>query len=420
MLRLKRYSRYLLLPLLLTLPFALLMSSFLTFREFDEITQLYLRDQAVAIAARLETLTSEELEGDVAGLLSNEEPALVAVAIDSANGKLLTDPAAAAIRIGQQLFSAGQIEVNGERLYRVYLPFHSNSGLRVARIDLDAGAADYLLVHARHNLVIVALSGLALILFSGYLVWSLRRVARYERRQAELESLARLGKLSAVLAHEIRNPLGTIKGFAQLAGEKASPDVGALLEPAIAEVGRLESLVNRLLEYGRPREPEFRVVEWDEIASQLAVQVGAASPDGGIRFTGSGGSWQLRTDPDLLRQVLLNLVRNSADALSDRVDGQIAVTTGRDEKGHFVIKIEDNGPGLPDSVKEKLFEPFVTTKSNGTGLGLAIAQKAVRSLGGRLDLRDVEPHGTQAVLTFSNMDPKPSNTERATAWKRSS
>lgn len=221
--RLERYSRFLLLPALLTLPLALLVSSFLTFREFDEMKELYLRDRAAAVAARLETLTSEELQGDIVEFLSAEEPALVAVAIDSAGGNLLTDPSAGAIRAGQELFSAGKVEVNGETLYRVYLPFHSGPELRVARIDLDAGAADYLLAHARHNLVIVALSGLALILFSGYLVWSMRRTARFERRQAELEHLARLGKLSAVLAHEIRNPLGTIKGFAQLAGEKASP-----------------------------------------------------------------------------------------------------------------------------------------------------------------------------------------------------
>ncbi len=418
--RLERYSRFLLLPALLTLPLALLVSSFLTFREFDEMKELYLRDRAAAVAARLETLTSEELQGDIVEFLSAEEPALVAVAIDSAGGNLLTDPSAGAIRAGQELFSAGKVEVNGETLYRVYLPFHSGPELRVARIDLDAGAADYLLAHARHNLVIVALSGLALILFSGYLVWSMRRTARFERRQAELEHLARLGKLSAVLAHEIRNPLGTIKGFAQLAGEKASPEVSSLLEPAVAEVGRLENLVNRLLEYGRPREPSFRLVEWEEIASELAIQVGAASPDGSIRFVRSGGSWQLRTDPDLLRQVLLNLVRNAAEALSGSGGGQIAVMAERDEKGRFVIKIVDDGPGLPDSVKDRLFEPFVTTKSTGTGMGLAIARKAAGSLGGRLELRDVKPHGTQAVLTFPNMDPKPSITEQAATWKQSS
>lgn len=196
--------------------------------------------------------------------------------------------------------------------------------------------------------------------------------------------------------------------------------MSSLLEPAVAEVGRLENLVNRLLEYGRPREPSFRLVEWEEIASELAIQVGAASPDGSIRFVRSGGSWQLRTDPDLLRQVLLNLVRNAAEALSGSGGGQIAVMAERDEKGRFVIKIVDDGPGLPDSVKDRLFEPFVTTKSTGTGMGLAIARKAAGSLGGRLELRDVKPHGTQAVLTFPNMDPKPSITEQAATWKQSS
>lgn len=417
---LKNVSRYVLLLGMLALPLVLLTSTVLTFREFNTMKGLYLRNRAATVAARLETLTPEQLSGDIVELLALEEPALVEVAVFTQGDEEPGDPVLEAIWSGRELFRIQEVSLDGERLLRAYIPFHSGSRLRIARIDLDATAADFLLVHARHNLVVVSISGLALVLLSLYAVWSMRRAARLERRQLELEHLARLGKLSAVLAHEIRNPLGTIKGFTQLAREKSGTGAGALLDPALDEIRRLEKLVNHLLLYGRPQEPVLRMVEWDEIASQLEAHAREAIGVRAIRFVRGSERWRLRTDPDLLQEALLNLIRNSVEALSEMPGGEVRLSASRDEAGRFVISVTDNGPGLPGSVRDKIFEPFVTTKTFGTGLGLSISRKLAASLGGSLEIRDIDPSGTRADLLFPRIELEQPAPESKPAWKQSS
>jgi signal transduction histidine kinase len=406
---------------MLAVPLVLLVSSFLTFREFNEMRGLYFRNRAATIAARLETLPPDQLSEGVVDLLAAEEPALVDLVVFEAPGQARQAPDSAildAIWSGRELFRTQEITVNGANLFRAYVPFHSQSRLRVARIDLEATAADFLLVHARHNLLVAVFSGLVLVLLSFYFVWSLRRAARLERRQLELEHLAQLGKLAAVLAHEIRNPLGTIKGFAQLAREKAASAVATLLDPALEEIRRLENLVNHLLLYGRPREPVMRLVEWDQIAGQLEVYARELIGDRSIRFLRGGEPWKLRTDLDLLRQALLNLTRNSIEALTETSGGEVRLVAQRAERGQFVISVEDDGPGIPESVRGKIFQPFVTTKASGTGLGLSISRKLVTSLGGSLELRSVHPRGTKAELVFPHIELEQGALEDQAVWKQ--
>lgn len=420
MTRLKRLSRHFVLPGLLALPLILLTSSLLTFREFNRIKDLYLRNRAAAIAARLETLSTEQLRGDSLELLALEEPSLADLEVFSQEDRPAREPAVRAILAGRELFRTEEITVDGENLFRAYLPFHSGSQLHAARIDLDASAADFLLIHARHNLVVVAISGLALVLLSFFLVWSMRRAAWLERKQLELEHFARLGKLSAMLAHEIRNPLGTIKGFAQLARERATPAVSSLLEPAIDEIGRLEKLVNHLLLYGRPQDPSIQAFDWRRIADQIEAHAREAIGERPICFVRHDSPVELQADPDLLQQVLLNLVRNSIEALGDSPEGEVVLSAYLDGHGDFRVTVEDNGPGLPESVRKKLYEPFVTTKAFGAGLGLAITRKLVTTLGGKMEFRDAKPRGTRAELIFPGVVSRTLNGESRSEWKQSS
>jgi len=139
--KIKSISRYLLLPVMLALPLILLVSSYLTFREFREMKGLYLRNRAATIAARLESFSPAELSGELFGVLVPEEPALVDLVVFQRGAESPDRPILDAIWGGRELFRTREIDENGLRLLRVYIPFHSGSEIRIARIDLDASAA---------------------------------------------------------------------------------------------------------------------------------------------------------------------------------------------------------------------------------------------------------------------------------------
>jgi two-component system sensor histidine kinase HydH len=260
----------------------------------------------------------------------------------------------------------------------------------IAQIDLDSGAAEFLLSHARHHVLVAFISALALVTLSIYAVWVDRKNHLLEQQQLRLRHLAHLGEMSAGLAHEIRNPLGTIKGFAQLLAEPAHAKRD-LIDPIISETLRLEALVNDLLHFGRPPQPVIRQVEWQAIEDWLCVHSGARPG----RIIRSGEQLTLRTDPNLLEQALLNLLRNALEATENSVEMRLK----REENGKkLLVSILDDGPGLPRETRKHLFEPFYTTKALGTGLGLSISKKLVQSLGGEIELRDRQPNGTEAVV----------------------
>jgi two-component system sensor histidine kinase HydH len=222
----------------MVLPAILVYSSVRTFRELDQMTSVFLRNRGAAIAARLETLRTtgpEELQAFV-----ENEPGLLEVHVISQPG----DPALADLWNGRQLFRTDEVSESGTRIFRSWIPFHGDGHLRIAQIDLDAASADFLLVHARHNVVIATVSSGVIVLLAAYALWSIRRAAAEEKRNLELAHLAHLGKMSAVLAHEIRTPLATIKGFSQLALEQSVGGIRSMLEPVIDETQRLERLVS--------------------------------------------------------------------------------------------------------------------------------------------------------------------------------
>ncbi len=395
----RKISRYVLAVFLLALPVILLYNSVRSFRELNETKSVYLRNHAATLAARLENLDPGQLGGDPFDLLSAEEPALVDLKIYDSPAQNPGDPILGSLWRGEALFHMGTIDQDGDRIFRVYTPFHVDGQLHIARIDLAADAADFLVAHTRRNVMLSVAASVAMILFTAYFLWSEHRAARFQRRQLELEHLAHLGEMSAVLAHEIRNPLGTIKGFVQLALEQAGDEIRGLLLPVLEETGRLEKLVKDLLLYGRPRTPDIRPASWRELSEQLRAHAVEAIGTRPIRFTTDGSLTELKTDPDLLSQILLNLILNSIDAVAGEPAGEVSLGAG-EEPGRWFVTVEDNGPGIPEEVRDKLFEPFLTTKSNGTGLGLSIAKKLTETLGGQIKIQPRVPRGTRAELAF--------------------
>lgn len=395
-----RVASRVLLPLMVAaLPAVLLFSSLRTLRGIDEQRSVYLRHRVALVAARLENLPPAFTAREHAlTALGQDEPDLIDIRIVR-RGEAGDSLSLAPVWEGRELFQSGLARAGADQVFRAHVPFHSAGVLQIARIELAGSAADFLVAPARHNVIVSSVAGLVLAALAMVTLWAVRRAERMRLRQLDMEHLAHLGRMAAVLAHEIRNPLGTMKGFLQLAGEGGGARTRDLLAPALAETGRLESLVNGLLAYGRPPAPQPRLARWDEIAAGLrahARQLGAAR---GARISVTDGGLELHTDPELLGQALLNLLRNAVEAFPG--EGGDARIEARIDGGEVVIAVEDNGAGISDEALSRLYEPFFTTKPLGTGLGLAVTRRLVESLGGRLEIRRREGGGTAATVRLA-------------------
>jgi len=240
-------------------------------------------------------------------------------------------------------------------------------------LEYEPRVADRLRADARGLLVIGALAALTMSALAAVLVrWSLRRETAVRAAEQE-RRLANLGQMSAVLAHEIRNPLASLKGNAQLLagslpdGERSR----AKAERVVEEATRLELLSNDLLEFARGG--ELRVSDVDPAA--LVREVATAR----VRVDDSAAPRTWRLDREKLRQVLVNLIENATEI----GDGPIEARVAREGR-HLAITVRDHGPGIAEADLAHVFEPFFTRRTRGTGLGLAVARRLVDLHGGTL------------------------------------
>lgn len=205
-----------------------------------------------------------------------------------------------------------------------------------------------------------------------------------ERQLRDREHLAQLGTMSATIAHELRNPLAGIGGALQViaAGMDESDRRAPIMQKILAQVRSLNRLVTDLLAFARP--DAAHVTDGLDLvaASRRVVEhVENDYPEVAFSVHGSGA---VATDPDLVHQIVLNLVINACQALDGKGEVRVDVSDR-------TLAVSDNGPGLAPDVRERIFEPFYTTKLKGTGLGLPISQKLARVLDGDLAYRDDGP-----------------------------
>lgn len=196
------------------------------------------------------------------------------------------------------------------------------------------------------------------------------------------ERLAALGEAAAVIAHEVRNPLGAISNAVALV--RKDPDVRErLLSMIDEEVAALDSLVHQLLVLARPMEARFRATNLGELLKRSAELACAGVSLDQIRVDTSQAEVSSRTDPELLQLALVNVLRN---ALQASPGGSPVRVTCRGTEADLQISIEDEGPGIAPEIRARLFEPFVTTRSAGSGLGLAIAKRVVDAHAGTISI----------------------------------
>lgn len=230
------------------------------------------------------------------------------------------------------------------------------------------------------------------------------RLQTSEREMLRAEQLAAVGQLAAGLAHELRNPLTSIKTIVQLAdqpGEMTQRDVEVLQE----EIERLERLVQSFLDFARPPQLQLRDVDLGELLTQTVDLVARKAQQQGIdvRYRKPQQPILVAADANLIRQMVLNLILNSFDATPR--EGHVELNVDFDADGRQAgetdrvarIRVRDTGCGLPDELGARIFEPFVSTKETGTGLGLSICRRIVEAHDGQISARRREL-GTEFVV----------------------
>jgi len=233
----------------------------------------------------------------------------------------------------------------------------------------------------------------------------LTEVRALRKEVARSQRLASVGRLAAGVAHEIRNPLSSIKGFATYFKERYpdKPDDQQIANIMIQEVDRLNRVVGQLLEFARPISIKPRRISLQALLkdSIKLIEDRAAEKNISIHTRYAVRADEEWGDPDRINQILLNLYLNAIDAMES--GGELKVGFSSDGDGRqFIITVSDTGCGISAENLSHIFDPYFTTKSSGTGLGLAIAYNVIEAMGGRIKVKSNPGKGTTFRITIPN------------------
>jgi signal transduction histidine kinase len=234
------------------------------------------------------------------------------------------------------------------------------------------------------------------------------RLRESERQALQAEHLAAVGQMAAGMAHELRNPLTSMRILVQsaqdptTAGRLAGRDLIVLEE----EIGRLEQLVQSFVEFAQPPRAEKKTVDLGPLvrATTTLVAGRAAASNTSITFMEPTGPVFAIVDPRQVRQVLLNLLLNALDAVQAG-PGDIVVRLATGLDGEILLTVRDNGPGIPESLGSRIFTPFVTTKEAGLGLGLSICKRIAEAHGGEMLATNRPEGGAEFTLRLPPPEP---------------
>jgi diguanylate cyclase (GGDEF)-like protein len=252
----------------------------------------------------------------------------------------------------------------------------------IATYPLEGSTKDDLILHAEHNLFMKKRD-----------VWLKR-----EEHMLRSEKLRVVGELASGMAHEIRNPLTTVRGFLQISKANGY-NIENWYAMIMDEIDRMSDLTAEFLQFSKPHSTQFRIHSLHEcVLKVISLMESEATRLGHeIHYSESLQPIPVLMDQDKMIQLLLNLIKNACEAM-EKI-GIIQIKLSRDQKNATMV-IEDNGPGIPSELLEKIFHPFYTTKETGTGLGLSICHKIVQDHQGTLEVESTIDQGTRFIITF--------------------
>jgi signal transduction histidine kinase len=214
----------------------------------------------------------------------------------------------------------------------------------------------------------------------------------------ELEKLSLIGELAAGIAHEIRNPLTSITGFAQMIKERSNDETtDRYLEIMLDELNRISTIVNEFMFIAKPKENmEIRNTDMNALISHVIEFMKPQANLKGLNLIKSINSDSIITahcDPNQLTQVLINLIQNALEATNDSTK-KIVFSLKNVHKDSLLIEITDKGSGISQERQKRLFEPFYTTKEKGTGLGLMMCKRIIENHNGTIEVNSQLGEGT--------------------------
>jgi two-component system, NtrC family, sensor histidine kinase HydH len=289
----------------------------------------------------------------------------------------------------------------GENAFEFNAPLYLQGETLALRLTLHTYRADAVIRQARLNMMVL----FGLLAAGWVLALALYRLSRREEQHvlemARRENLAQLGEMGAMLAHEIRNPLAGIKGYAQVIGKKPQDERNSRFAGRIVvETQRLEALVSDLLDYARSDRDLTATVDLGEVICHAAELLQPEAEKLGVAITcACPVGLQVAGNRDRLGQVLLNLGKNALHAMPE--GGTLQITAEASGK-QVTLKVIDNGRGISQEEIARIFEPFFTTKAKGTGLGLALCRKIVEEHGGSIGIQSDVGAGTTVSITLSS------------------
>lgn len=235
------------------------------------------------------------------------------------------------------------------------------------------------------------------------LLTDLTEVQQLQEQVRVKEQLAALGAMSAGIAHELKNSLATISGYAQLLRDSdLSEENRDFAEKVVREIRNLTRVVTDFLTISKPLHLTARQVSVEGLLREAVEDLQRAEAFAGVSFSFKGDFVPVEGDEVLLRQALSNLLRNSCEALAGQAaSGQVALrgsVVRQSEREFLEIRITDTGVGVPAEDREKVFLPFFTTKPEGSGLGLALVQKIIVGHNGSINLESSSPEGASFVI----------------------
>lgn len=265
----------------------------------------------------------------------------------------------------------------------------------ILRVALHNYPAELIIRKAKIFALIKIAASIGLILFGIIGTFLIRKVEKMQIKFKELESISLMTK---ILAHEIRNPLGSIKGFSQYLINKVDENLKEPLKIIFNETLRIERLMDELLLYANPVRIDINEFSLKELVEEILASFKNNFPEITFRIN-FNHELKIRSDRDKLKEILVNLLQNAIDAVLEKVDKQKIIELNVKKEEHRInIEIIDNGIGMDEKTLIKATEPFFSTKPRGSGLGLAIVKKLCEAMDITFTINSKKEEGTKVCL----------------------